>query len=459
MKILSLESENFKRLKVVEIQPDGNMVKITGRNAQGKTSVLDAIWAALAGASSSPKAPINDNATEARIRVTMGEREPRQVELIVTRKFKRDSSKDKGYTTSLKVEGNVAGAAPQDYLDSLLSVLTFDPMEFMRMKPRDQFDLFRRFVPDVDFAAIDAQNQIDYSNRTELNRKADQTKAAASKIAVPADTPDVRVDESALVGELANAAQHNQEILARQENRRKLAQSIKDRTAEIEALSKRISELKQSVETDEQRLAAAPPLPALTDVTALQQRIAAAKTINAGVDAREMRQKYEQMAADLSRQSEALTAAMKQRQESVTAAIAASKLPVPGVTFGDGVILFKGLPLQQASDAEQIRISAEVAMADNPKLRVIRIRQGSLIDSDGMKILADIAKARDFDVWIEIVDQSGKVGFVLEDGMVTKANVEPEPAAPVSQEPMQTSKGDFPWGTKDAPATAPKDVL
>ena len=145
MRILSLESENFKRLKVVEITPDGNLVKITGRNAQGKTSVLDALWSALAGASSSPKAPINDSAAEARIRVTLGERTngTRQVELIVTRKFKRDSSKDKGYTTSLKVEGSTPGMAPQDYLDSLLSVLTFDPLDFMRMKPKEQFDLFR----------------------------------------------------------------------------------------------------------------------------------------------------------------------------------------------------------------------------------------------------------------------------------------------------------------------------
>ena len=49
MKIVSLEAENYKRLKAVEITPDGNMVVIGGRNAQGKSSVLDAIWAALGG--------------------------------------------------------------------------------------------------------------------------------------------------------------------------------------------------------------------------------------------------------------------------------------------------------------------------------------------------------------------------------------------------------------------------
>lgn len=47
--ILSLEAENVKRLRAVKIEPKGRMVPIGGRNGQGKTSILDAIWWALAG--------------------------------------------------------------------------------------------------------------------------------------------------------------------------------------------------------------------------------------------------------------------------------------------------------------------------------------------------------------------------------------------------------------------------
>jgi recombinational DNA repair ATPase RecF len=39
-----------KRLRAVTIRPDGSLVQISGRNAQGKTSVLDAIEMALGGA-------------------------------------------------------------------------------------------------------------------------------------------------------------------------------------------------------------------------------------------------------------------------------------------------------------------------------------------------------------------------------------------------------------------------
>ncbi len=48
-KIVKLTAENFKRLVAVEIEPTGRIVPITGRNGEGKTSVLDAITAALVG--------------------------------------------------------------------------------------------------------------------------------------------------------------------------------------------------------------------------------------------------------------------------------------------------------------------------------------------------------------------------------------------------------------------------
>jgi DNA polymerase III epsilon subunit-like protein len=49
MKIVKLTAENVKRLRAVEITPDDTVQIVTGRNAQGKTSVLDAIWLALCG--------------------------------------------------------------------------------------------------------------------------------------------------------------------------------------------------------------------------------------------------------------------------------------------------------------------------------------------------------------------------------------------------------------------------
>ncbi len=70
---------------------------------------------------------------------------------------------------------------------------------------------------------------------------------------------------------------------------------------------------------------------------------------------------------------------------------------------------------------EQLRASVAIAAAMSPELRVIRIRDGSLLDDGGMKLLAAFAEERDFQIWIERVAGDGKVGFVLEDGHLKDA--------------------------------------
>jgi predicted ABC-type transport system involved in lysophospholipase L1 biosynthesis ATPase subunit len=110
-----------------------------------------------------------------------------------------------------------------------------------------------------------------------------------------------------------------------------------------------------------------------------------------------------------------------------------AKFPVADLGFGDGEVIYKGLPLSQASDAEQLRVAVAIAMAANPKLRVIRVRDGSLLDSGGLALLEDLAKERDFQVWVETVSEDKNIGVHIEDGTVVAVDgIEPEkPAAPV----------------------------
>ena len=53
MHIIRAEIQDFKRVSVAAIDA-GGIVEITGGNGQGKSSVLDAIEAALAGKDHSP---------------------------------------------------------------------------------------------------------------------------------------------------------------------------------------------------------------------------------------------------------------------------------------------------------------------------------------------------------------------------------------------------------------------
>ncbi|MHC9789052.1 hypothetical protein ACQX0C_11065 [Corynebacterium diphtheriae] len=61
---------------------------------------------------------------------------------------------------------------------------------------------------------------------------------------------------------------------------------------------------------------------------------------------------------------------------------------------------------------------AEVFPAGNPNIRVMRVSDGSLMDSESQKILSDIATETGFQVWVELVDETGEHGIVIEDGQV-----------------------------------------
>src|SRR3990172_1148857 len=106
MKILKLTAENIKRLIAVEITPDGNLVQITGKNGNGKTSVLDAIWWALAGKKPIQSKPIRNGAHSAMITLVLGdpssEDQKKRRELTITRTFTLEDDGD--YTTSLRVK-------------------------------------------------------------------------------------------------------------------------------------------------------------------------------------------------------------------------------------------------------------------------------------------------------------------------------------------------------------------
>jgi energy-coupling factor transporter ATP-binding protein EcfA2 len=403
MKIVSLAAENIKRLVAVEVTPTGNMVQITGRNGSGKTSLLDSIWWALAGAGVAQPVPIRTGETSARIRLDLGE-------IIVTRTFKK--TEGGAVTTAITVE-NADGArfpSPQRMLDDLLGSLSFDPLAFARMAPREQFNELRRFVPGVDFDAIEAANKADYATRTDVNRRAKEEHAAAGPVI--ADAPDAEVDESALVDELQMGAQNNAAL------ERRLAQVRADELAEVRVradaadLLAKAENLRAAVEHEKADIGDSQPV----DLTVLRQRIEQAKTARQRFDMKVARSLHLRNAANLEEKAEALTAAMAKREADKVAAVAAAKMPVPGLGLADGAVTLDGVPFEQASDAEKLKVSVALAMASNPKLRVVRVRDGSLLDAESLQLLGDMADTFDMQVWIEKVSDGERVGFVIEDG-------------------------------------------
>lgn len=410
LKIVSLEVENFKRIKAVHIRPDGSLIIISGRNANGKSSILDSISVAIGGKKLAPAEPIRKGQDKAEINLDLGRYK-------VRRTFKRG---DDGEVTSALYLEQADGSrprSPQAMLDDLMGELAFDPLDFLRKPAKDRFDTLKLLVPEVDFDGIARQRQDAYDRRTEVGRDAKREKAAAEAIPfaeVPKDAPDL----DALIAELRQAGEHNMQLETRRARRRQAQVDIDAALDQAEKLHAEANGLEAKAADLQRKLDEAEALPAQMDTAEIEAAIVSARTVAAAVTQQKTRSTHLHNAANHEQAVMSLTNAIERMDAEKRAAIEAAKMPA-GLSFGDGdQILLAGVPFDQASAAEQLRASTEVAMQLNPKLRVILIRDGSLLDTDSMKLLAELAAANDYQVFVERVAGDRPAGVVISDGRV-----------------------------------------
>ena len=104
--------------------------------------------------------------------------------------------------------------------------------------------------------------------------------------------------------------------------------------------------------------------------------------------------------------------------------IAAVEMPVDGLGIDtERGVLFNNVPFKQAATGDQTEVSCALGMAANPKLRVLRIKDGSLLDALHMERIRKMAEAGrgrgSYQFWIErVADADNGVGFYIEDGQL-----------------------------------------
>jgi hypothetical protein len=435
MRIVRLQVEGFKRLEVVDITPEGDLVEVRGNNGNGKSSVLDAIFCALAGAAVAPVKPVREGEEMAIIRVDLGE-------LVVTRIFTDDG------TTRLKVtnaDGTATFTEGQTMLNKLLGHIAFDPLEFARLKPDEQAEQLRQLVEiEADLDALAKVRKENFDNRRDLNRDAKALKARLDSIP-KVDKPETLPDRNALVGQLEEAANKNAALEKEISRRNSLREQSRAAQARAESHSENAANMRREAEKMEEAAAAEfdvqkklnaeiEALPALgeaVDVSALREQISKADQVADVVRQIQQRESLEKQYSELAANVAELTASIENADKQRNEAIAAAKMPVEGLSLvvdeeTDKLsVTFNGIPFSQASSAEQLRVSTAVAMAANPELRVIRIKDGSLLDKNSLSILREMATENDFQIWGEFVGDEG-AGIIMEAGRVRGAP-DPEP--------------------------------
>lgn len=415
-KIVQLKAENVKRIKAVEINPKGDLVVIGGKNGQGKTSILDSIMYVIGGGSTLPAEPLRKGQKNGKIVAKLSDG------MIVTRTFTRKGEHVE--TTALEVRGPAGEnvSSPQALLDKLCSRIAFDPLSFSRLKAKEQANALRELVG-LDFTTLDAERQRVFDERTLINR---QHKAAEQQLqAMPFHPEAIKaVSVAELADKLGRAEARNKanagdrQTVANHEQRVTTLQGDLERAREeVKRLeSKLADEMATLVEMREAAAALKD-----TDTAALREQLKQAEEINRKAIQNEARKSKEQEEENLRRKAEALTERISAIDDEKAEAMKAAKFPVPGLAFDSAGVTLNGLPFDQASAAEQLKVSIAIGFALNPNMPIALIRDGSLLDSDSLAMAAAITAEHKGQLWIERVGAGDEVTVLIEDGQVIEA--------------------------------------
>lgn len=423
MKINSLEIENVKRIKAVQLKPTANgLTVIGGKNNQGKTSVLDAIAWALGGEKYRPSDPQREGSVlPPNLKVVMDNG------LVVERK---------GKNSDLKVTDPQGKKAGQMLLNEFVEALALDLPKFMEESGKEKARTMLRIIGmEQEIAALEEQEKAFYNERLFVGRTMEQKEKFAAEQTYYPDAPKDLISPSDLIRE-------QQEILARNgENQRK-----RNRASELERLAvqaekelslaysraadaeKKLEEAKQkynqAIEDKETAFRSCEDLQ--DESTAeLEASIADIEEINRKVRANLDKEKAEDDAKQYRDQYTKLTVNIEDVRNKKLSLLQHADLPLPDLSVKDGELIYKGQMWDNMSGSEQLKVATAIVRKLNPKCGFVLIDKLEQMDQETMK---------DFGSWLEHeglqaiatrVSTGDECSIIIEDGM---AIMEEKPA-------------------------------
>lgn len=411
MKIVKLTSQNVMRLNAVEITPKGDMVIIGGKNGAGKSSVLESIMLAMGGRKAKIKEPLKKGAKKGKVELELD-----GTGLIVTRTFTPGG----GGTLTVKSKEGAMFQSPQAMLDKISGALTFDPLAWVGMDDAKQMSVLKELTG-LDLSAEDKARQEVYDARTEANRKLKMLQAQHDALKDHESVPDEEVKVADLMETLDKMRFSNQQFQVKKDLVERLDAHIVGRSKEIEKMESALMAAKKDLaKIADDRIGAIKDLEDLSPVNTaeIEAQIKSSDEIN-----RKIRERNEKLTlAGRLEKGRTIIAGMTDKLDQIDKLkqekLSSSKMPIEGLSFDEAGIYYRGVPFTQASSAEQLRVSVAMGIAMNPELKVLLIRDGSLLDEDSLKMVSEMAFDSGAQVWLERVSTGEECSIIISDGNV-----------------------------------------
>lgn len=410
-KIVKVKISNFMGIESLEFTPDGKLTEITGKNGQGKTSILEAIKS-LTGAS---------DATLVRKGAEKGE-----VVLVLDNGMDLINKVTPTGSTKSVVQDGKKLAKPTDIIRALTDLTSVNPIEFLTARKQDRVKVLLESMPiELDLeklskaactevkaadgvhplALIELVRKQVYEDRTGTNRAVKEKDATINQmtLALP-DVPEgVEGNEEELAAQLeaarATAQAENERIATKIDGIRKEKQAEIDKTRADaqEAIDKIKADSQAAIATIQATLADIEGKAARQKELTKERFDAAAGPIQQALTAMKVNRdafaKREQTQVIIARMKEELVG-LEQDAAKQTAAIEnidkykaelVNNLPIPGLEVVDGEVTRNGIVFDRLNTAQQVGIAIEIAKLRAGELAIACIDNFEMLDPEAFE--------------------------------------------------------------------------
>lgn len=433
-RVVTYEAHNVGGVKDVKFDLEGHhLFLVGGKNAQGKTSALNAIRMALCGKNGCdyPEVPLRDGEREGWVRAELAS-DLEDAGLAVELKFSRKRNGQVVEKFRI-VDGTGADVpSPRTLLQRLFSLRAFDPLAFERLSRKEKRETLLRLAG-VDIAEYKKRHDELYAERTRRGREEKSIAAVlASMEPQHPDVPDEEVSIQSLIHEQNRRTEHNRRN-DRERQRLKEAREKEDRVREsVKSIEDEIARLQEKLATaigalNQAELAVdiqSETVDVLedADMAEIAQQLGSADAVNRKVRANVARKQKEAELQSVTDELERINAALDAVAVEQAQALEAAKWPVNGLAFDDDGVLFRGIPIEQCSKSERTIVSTRIGMALNPRLRLLVSEGGGDMDEETLRTLDGILKEEGFQLVLEMVcrgaEDEQRCAVVIEDGRV-----------------------------------------
>lgn len=415
------------------IPPETYLIQISGDNGSGKSSILNAIAAVLAGPGHVPADMLRHGAEKGMIEITLGADDGDGVKYIARLPVKKGGL---GQLSIKRSDGKALKRTPRKAMELILNPIGISPTKFADAKPADRVAMLLATVePGFDLAGHKRKKRELEQARADHGR--DKTRiegAIASLPPVPADTPDEEVSVADIMAELeeaqkANAANEKMRdtvpawadaVTAKRncaENTEMEITILRDRLAEEELAAKRAEAALQQAKDD------CAALPDDIELAPIRARVEAGGETNRAVQAKQTLAKHGKELAGATRCWGAADKEVKDHEEHKTDVFKGIKLPFDDVAITEESIRIDGTELSALSRGERVLAGVSIAAQGKRAAKVILVEDGSDLDEHTMAAIKAIAETTKTLIIVEQI-QPAQCGFRVVGGVVEEVTQE-----------------------------------